>query len=170
MKPGSLTVWSLADGKVAHSLEGFESGVWGIAYSADGKYLAAAIGDYMARAKGKPGEVRVWEAATGHEVFTLRGHPSCVWSVAFSPDGRRLASCGGCRWSTDTPGEVKFWDMHTGQEVHSQEHDAPVMGIAFSPCGRRLATASQGEGGGVKIWDGTPLAETPAYRPLPDDN
>jgi WD40 repeat protein len=36
--------------------------------------------------------VKVWDAATGQETLTLMGHTGYVWSVAFSPDGQRLAS------------------------------------------------------------------------------
>jgi WD40 repeat protein len=59
--------------------------------------------------------------------------------------------------------------METGQEVYTlRGHKGAVLGVAFSPCGRRLATASAD--GTVKICDGTPLAETPAYEPLPDND
>ena len=51
-------------------------------------------------------------------------------------------------------------DMLTGQEVCTLHgHKGSVFGVSFSPDGRRLATSS-GDGT-VKIWDGTPLAETP---------
>jgi WD40 repeat protein len=50
--------------------------------------------------------VKVWDAATGGERETLRGHAGYVWGVAFSPDGRHLATCGGYAGK----GEVKVWD------------------------------------------------------------
>jgi WD40 repeat protein len=43
---------------------------------------------------------------------------------------------------------------------------AGMLGVAFSPDGRYLATAASN--GEVKLWDGTPLAETPAFAPLPE--
>jgi WD40 repeat protein len=156
--PEALQIWDLATGKVALTPEGFLPGVNGLAFSPDGKLLAAAVGNYG----GGDGEVRVWDAVTGQPVFNLRGHSECVWRVSFSPDGKRLASASGkYDGRTETPGEVKIWDMRTGQEVCTLRVDRHVVyGVAFSPDGRRLATSS-GDGT-VRIWDGTPLAETPA--------
>ena len=54
-----------------------------IAFSPDGIRIASASND---------GTVKLWESATGREVFTLRGHTSGVISLAFSPDGQHLAT------------------------------------------------------------------------------
>ena len=69
-------------------------------------------------------------------VATLRGHTEAVSSVAFSPDGKRLASA-----STD--GKVKVWDSQTGQETLSLKgHTHWVHSVVFSPDGKRLVSAS----------------------------
>jgi len=77
--------------------------------------------------------------------MTLRGHSGPVNSVAFSPDGKRLATA-----SYDQT--AKVWDAESGQELLTlRGHGAFVLGVAFSPDGKRLATAS-GDGT-AKVWD-----------------
>jgi WD40 repeat protein len=101
--------------------------------------------------------VEVWDAHTGQEVHTLKGHTEPVTSVAFSPDGQRLVSA-----SQDNT--IKLWDAQTGQlALTLKGHTEPVTSVAFSPDGHRLASASMDQT--VKIWDGTPrphLQEPPA--------
>src|SRR5262249_6828467 len=99
------------------------------------------------------GDVKLWDALNGEEILTFKGHTKLVPSVAFSPDGQRLATC-----SED--GTVKLWDTHTGQQTLTLTgHTGVVSHLVFSPDGHRLA--SNGGDGTVKIWDDTPLPEEP---------
>ena len=79
----------------------------------------------------------------GKERLTLKH--SGLNGVAFSPDGKRLASA-----SDD--GAVKVWDTSTGENVFTLKgHSEPVQSVAFSPDGKRLASASNDQT--VKVWD-----------------
>jgi WD40 repeat protein len=87
--------------------------------------------------------VKLWDAASGKYLRTLVGHRDAVWGVAYSPDGRCLAS--GSR-----DGTVKLWDAASGQELLNIQA-GQVWGVAYSPDSRRLASAAWE--GIVKVWD-----------------
>jgi WD40 repeat protein len=132
-----VRVWDLDSGRELWSADGHAGAV----FSPDGKRLAGYRGEGLT----------VWDATTGQEVLTLRGHTGAIQGVAFSRDGRRLAS-GGDR------GELKVWDAATGQEVHSLVgHKYEVMAVAFSPDGKRLVSGGgfAPRAGELKVWDAT---------------
>jgi WD40 repeat protein len=106
------------------------------AFSPDSRRLACASGDNA---------IKVWDAATGQELFTCPGHRGRVFAMAFSPDGKQLASASDDR-------TVKLWDTATGQEsLCLRGHPGWVMGVAFSPNGCRLASGSTDRT--VRVWD-----------------
>jgi WD40 repeat protein len=79
------------------------------------------------------------------ELRTLKGHAGKVFSVAFSPDGSRLAS-----GSND--GTIKIWDTASGQVQRTLKgHSREVWRVAFSPDGSRLASGS--DDGTIQVWD-----------------
>ncbi len=107
----------------------------GLAISSNGEYWAAS---------SRRGEVRVWEAGgqTLHRIW--QAHTERVWSLAFSPDGRMLASGS---WD----GLVKLWEVTSGMLVWSGRHTGNINSVAFAPDGSRLASASYDST--VKLWD-----------------
>src|SRR6185295_9487023 len=94
---------------------------------------------------------KVWDATSGQETLTLKGHTNQVTSVAFSPDGKRLASS-----SRDQT--VKVWDAMSGQEALTLKgHTDQVLSVVFSADGKRLVSASYDQT--VKVWDASPRSQ-----------
>src|SRR5262249_3452990 len=91
---------------------------------------------------------------TGREDLLVHKHVRPVFGVAFSPDGRRIAS-GSSQFGKDEPSYLKVWDATTGQDVLHQpsRETMSAMSVAFSPDGRWLAAGT--EGGKVTVWDAT---------------
>jgi WD40 repeat protein len=97
------------------------------------------------------------DARTYETAARLRGHTDPVWSAAFSPDSRRLASC-----STDRT--VRLWEVKTGGCRVLRGHTDEVFTAAFHPDGTRLATA--GRDRAVWLWDlerGEEVARLPGH-------
>jgi WD40 repeat protein/tetratricopeptide (TPR) repeat protein len=141
---GGMALWDVAANRLLHRLP--ESGE--AAFSPDSALLATA---------GSGGTIRLLKTTTGRPLHELRGHTRNVVSLAFTPDGRRLASAvspvNRFQSQGQDPGELKLWDVAGGREVLSLNG---VGRLVFSPDGKRLAALSRG--GAVKVWD----AEVPA--------
>src|SRR5439155_1705512 len=119
--------------------------VTSVAFSPDGKTLASA-GLYR-RWYGGPwqGEEKLWEAQRGQERASLKGRTEWVTSVAFSPDGKTLASGS---WDKT----IKLWDAQSGQERASLNgHTEWVSSVSFSPDGKTLASGSWDQT--IRLWD-----------------
>ena len=90
----TIRVWDAATGHELLTLRGHTNGVMAVAFSPDGKRIASCSGDIALPLSHGNGDntVRLWDAATGQETLTLRGHAEAVNCLAFSPDGKRIAS------------------------------------------------------------------------------
>jgi RNA polymerase sigma factor (sigma-70 family) len=139
-------------------------------FSPDGRLVA--IGCIAPRTPGRRNTgdhlidpIRVWELASGQEVAALLGHTDSSNGLAFSPDGRMLASVNGAVLNYADPG-LRIWDVASGKPLRRFKY--PPLGaheVAFLPDGRSIVTA--GDDGTALVWDVSDLADR---RPpeLPD--
>jgi WD40 repeat protein len=115
------------------------------AFSRDGRRIVIVTGSSDNTAK-------LWDAATGRELFTYKGHNSCINSVAFSPDGQRIVT-----GSSDNTAYV--WEVASGVRPRNiggnlltlTGHNNDISSVAFSPDGQRIVTGSFDRT--AKVWD-----------------
>ena len=139
---GAVHLMSVSDAAWMATLAPHEGLVRALAFSPDGRHLAAAGG-----LPGRFGEIRIWDV--GGDVprlqQTIRGHADAILGVAFSPDGRTLASASYDKL-------IRIWRVADGSEVRTlKEHTDAVYAVAFMPSGGHVVSA--GGDRTIKIWD-----------------
>jgi WD40 repeat protein/beta-lactamase regulating signal transducer with metallopeptidase domain len=149
-EPGEVRLWHVKTDKdevkfeEKHTLKGLTSWALGLAFSPDGKYIAAGGGTYR-----EFGEVVIWEVVSGRNLAVLPASRYWVEMVAFAPDGKTLYSAGGIRGA---PGELHAWAMppEGGWRVLTAHKNA-IAFACYSRDGKLLATSSVDQT--VKLWD-----------------
>lgn len=133
-----------------------------VAFTSDGSVMATGsgerftddsfIGDYT---------VRLWQTANCKMIRLLRGHVGQVTSLAFSPDGRLLASAGGVSLADPSTSDntIRLWETGSGKVLHVFQHTEAVSDVGFAPHGDIVASASLDHtvilwrvGDGKKLW------------------
>src|SRR5262249_50005160 len=121
-------------------------GASAVALSPDGALVAVASGTHGVLDR-KPGAAWVYDAATGKRLHTLVAHPNGLRAVAFSADGRALATGGH-------DGEVCVWEAATGQlRRRFAGHAGDVLALAFSLDGRLLVSGCELRDPTLLVWD-----------------
>ena len=153
---GIVALWDPTTAKLTKVLRGASGPITSVAFSPNGGLLAASGAAKMFVAERVqrpiPGEVWVWDTATGKLQRTLTGHKDWVRAVRFSPRGDLLASAS---WDKT----VRMWDTKTWELMRTFSHPDEVSSIAFSPTGEILAS---GCGSGSVLPGG-------AWRPKPGE-
>ena len=139
-KDGTVKVWEATTGRELLHLPGTTPlvdsyGPQRLAFSPDGALLASSDNNL----------VKIWDSVSGKVLRTLSGHTADVWAVAFSRDGKRLATGG-------VDATVQVWEVATGELLRTLSgHTDAIELLAFSPDGIRLASSS--DDGTTKVWE-----------------
>jgi WD40 repeat protein len=133
-------VWRVADGTLVRTLTGHTQQLFAVAVSPDGALIATGSGDIDGNSPG--GEIKLWASDDGTLLRTLPSQ--WAYSVAFSPDGRSLASGHITK-------DVKLWNVSDGELLRTMTgHGDYATGVAFTPDGATIASVSWD--GTIKLW------------------
>jgi WD40 repeat protein len=134
---GALRLWDMTTGKLIRLFPPSES-YWhaAVAVSPDGATVATT----------HPFRVRLWDVASGKEQLPSETPDTCVSQLAFSPDGKTLATVS---WGEEV---ARLWDVGSGRQRHTlRGHTWNMQSLAFRPDGKVLATGSRDRS--VRLWD-----------------
>jgi dipeptidyl aminopeptidase/acylaminoacyl peptidase len=172
-----VKVWDAETGKELYTFGGLSGEAFCLGFSPDGKRLAVGTRNFadQVKAGGIRGEVRFWDLGTGKPAGTWEPHGQYVKTLAYTPDGKRLAV------GILDRAPVKVCDAETGREVLSlpdegKAQQAQAQALAFSPDGTRLAAVVSEDKTAVKVWDAAtgkllstlPLADARCVAFAPD--
>jgi RNA polymerase sigma factor (sigma-70 family) len=150
-KADPVVLWDLHSGERLRSLSAKMYQVFRLAFSPDGKTLAAvSCGNpsFAPPGSSRPEIVRLWEVGTG-QLHELAGHTGGATSLAFSPDGKVLATGGH-------DGTMILWDSATRKQLRKIQlledvyfhprgngfDSGGILALAFAPQGKTIASAN----------------------------
>jgi hypothetical protein len=150
-------VWDAQTGRTLLNLSMPPGGMFNIAYSPNGRLLAESGGEWDKKNRHLTnGWLRLCDAATGRQIFNLKGHEAGIVTVAFSPDGKELASASGdCT--------VRVWDAKTGRQRRVLgKYDSAMYLVLYSPDGNYLVATGNVK---LRLWSAATGQQLASFQP-----
>jgi serine/threonine protein kinase/WD40 repeat protein len=156
-----VVIFDVASGKRVHLLPQVQGSLNSVAFSPDGRYLAAGHkGPSPASGTWRDSDgcvLRMYDATTFEHIRTFQGHAGPVVDAAFSPDGRWLLSvASGAHdkhgiWRESSDNSARLWNVATGKELARFEVGDRTNVVAFTHDGMGIVTGGVGSLG-LRLW------------------
>src|SRR5579883_353175 len=160
---GTVKIWDTATYKVLRTIKGNDDLLLALAppipvlctaFSPDGRSIATgSFSPNIANLRASPGLVKIWDVKSGREILAFQQQVGPVLSIAYSPDGQRIASS-----SLNKDNTFVVWDARTKAIVKVVSgHDSNIYRLRYSSDGRFLLSGSAN--GTAKLWNAADLTE-----------
>ncbi|BAE60177.1 unnamed protein product [Aspergillus oryzae RIB40] len=142
----SIRIWDSTTAKCLQDIKTYDEEIRVLAFSCDGEILASAFGDKSNNVTNfRITEVQLWNPMTGQNLHRLQGPSDKLTAIAFSPNGKILASAS---WDDS----VRLWDPLYGHCLAILWHPVPFYDVAFAPDAKTLAPSTSHDDS-VWLWD-----------------